>query len=265
MGAGMVRIELGCAPPLSSLALPQDLASFPAQWLVHNYFPAPTQPFVLNLASQNPTTLLRSREFCVQAIGLCSGLGVPFYSVHCGFLAEFESETLGHKLSYTGLCDYEPSYATFVSSLQMLLQEAKAAGIRLLIEPNVVAPLNLIDGRNRLLMMAEPHEFSRLLADLPDERLGVLLDLGHLKVTSATLGFSINDFIDVVAPLVGALHLHDNDGTKDQHQPVRADSWALNVCRDPRFAGRAVVNEAKFSGVQEMVEHCQWLDNLLNP
>ena len=264
-GAGMEQIELGWAPPPNGLSLSQDLAKFQARWLVHNYFPAPLQPFVLNLASQHLGTLKRSREFCVQSIWLSAGLGAPFYSVHCGFLAEFEPVALGRQLQSSEICDYERGYATFISSLQILLSEAKGAGIRLLIEPNVVAPFNLIDGRNRMLMLAEPWEFSRLLTDLPDERLGVLLDLGHLKVTAATLGFGIDDFIDVVAPAVGAFHLHDNDGTKDQHLPVFADSWALNVCRDPRFAGRAVVNEAKFAGVQEMVGHCHWLENILNP
>lgn len=263
-GVGIDRIELGWAPPHGGLKLPQGLAAFPARWLVHNYFPAPTQPFVLNLASQDPATLDRSREFCRQAIRLSADLGAPFYSVHCGFLAEFEPGSLGRKLDYAGICDYEQGYATFRTSLQLLLLEAKASGILLLIEPNVVAPFNLIDGRNLLLMLAEPREFTRLLADLPDEHLGVLLDLGHLKVTATTLGFDMTEFISAVAPAVGAFHLHDNDGTKDQHLPVTADSWTLDIIRQPRFADRAVVNEAKFESTAAMVEHCIWLEKYLN-
>lgn len=263
-GAGIDRIELGWSPPLGGLDLPQGLAAFPARWLVHNYFPAPTRPFVLNLASQDPATLEQSREFCRQAIRLSGNLGAPFYSTHCGFLAEFEPGSLGRKLDYAGICDYEQGYATFRASLQLLLLEAKAAGIRLLVEPNVVAPFNLIDGRNLLLMLAEPGEFTRLLSDLPDERLGILLDLGHLKVTATTLGFDLTEFITAVAPAIGAFHLHDNDGTKDQHQPVTADSWTLDVIRQSRFAGRCVVNEAKFESAREMVGHCIWMQKLLN-
>ena len=263
-GAGIDRIELGWSPPHGGLELPQGLASFTARWLVHNYFPAPDQPFVLNLASQDPAILDRSREFCRQAIRLSADLGAPFYSVHCGFLAEFEPASLGRKLDYAEICDYERGYETFRTSLQILLLAANAAGIRLLVEPNVVAPFNLIDGRNILLMMAEPREFTRLLADLPDEHLGVLLDLGHLKVTATTLGFDLMEFITAVAPAIGAFHLHDNDGTKDQHQPVDANSWALEIIRQPRFAGRFVVNEAKFESAREMVGHCIWLKKLLN-
>lgn len=262
--AGVEAIELGWAPPPGGLRLPDELTALPAHWLVHNYFPTPAEPFVLNLASQDAVNLRRSRDFAGAAIRLSAQLGAPFYSVHCGFLAEFEPGRLGRQLNYAKICDYERGYETFLQSLRLLLGTARDAGIRLLVEPNVVAPFNLVEGRNRLLMLAEPPEFTRLLADLPDPRLGILLDLGHLKVSATTLGFTPADFIDTVAPAVGAFHLHDNDGTADQHRPVAPGSWTLDVIRQARFAGRPVVAEAKFESAAAMVKHCFWLKNLLN-
>ena len=262
--AGLSHIELGWSPPLDGLALPNGLNEFPASWLVHNYFPAPTRPFVLNLASQHPVTLQRSREFCLEAIRFSAVLGAPFYSVHCGFLAEFDSESLGRRLDYTEICSYERGYTTFLASLHLLVPAAQAAGIRLLIEPNVVSSFNLVDGRNLLLMLAEPHEFTRLLAELPDPHLGILLDLGHLNVTAATLGFSTADFIEAVAPAIGAFHIHDNNGIADQHLPVTPDSWTLDVIRESRFDGLPVINEAKFNKPALMVEHCIWLKKYLS-
>lgn len=262
--AGLDHIELGWSPPLAGLEVPKGLAAFSANWLVHNYFPAPDQPFVLNLASQEAVTLRRSREHCLAAIQLSAALGAPFYSVHSGFLAGLESETLGGQLDYTEIWDYEQGYTTFLDSLQLLLSAANTTNLRLLIEPNVVAPFNLVGGRNLLLMLAEPREFTRLLADLPDPRLGVLLDLGHLKVTACTLGFNAVDFVDAVAPALGAFHLHDNNGTADLHLPVTQDSWALQVIRQCRFNSLPVINEAKFSTATAMVEHCNWLKQYLN-
>jgi sugar phosphate isomerase/epimerase len=261
---GLDHIELGWAPPLGPLALPGGLGDYRAQWLVHNYFPAPAEPFVLNLAAQHAPTLRRSREFAAAAIRLAAAAGAPFYSVHCGFLAEFGPGTLGHPLRYDEICDYERGYATFVESLRLLLATAAAAGIRLLIEPNVVAPFNLVDGRNLLLMLATPPEFHRLRADVPDPRLGVLLDLGHLRVTAATLGFDRLEFIEAVAPAVGAFHLHDNDGTADQHRPIAPESWTLAVLRQPHFTSLPIVVEAKFERVEALAEHCIWLKNSLN-
>ncbi len=257
-------IELGFAPPLAGLDLPAGLARYPARFLVHNYFPAPEKPFVLNLASQDAATLRRSRDFAAAGLRLCAALGAPFYSVHCGFLAEFDPGSLGRKLTYADVCDYERGYATFVASLRELLGVARAAGLRLLVEPNVVAPFNLIDGRNPLLMLAEPREFTRMLAEVADDRLGVLLDLGHLNVTATTLGFNREEFIATVAPAIGGFHLHDNDGTADQHRPVAQGSWTLDVLRQPRFAGRPVVVEAKFDSAAALAEHCNRLKSLLN-
>lgn len=262
--AGVKAIELGWAPPRIDLRLPDELAALPAHWLVHNYFPPALEPFVLNLASQDAVNLQRSRDFAGAAIRLSAQLGAPFYSVHCGFLAEFEPGSLGRQLNYAEICDYERGYETFLQSLRLLLGAARDAGIRLLVEPNVVAPFNLVAGRNRLLLLVEPPEFTRLRADLPDPRLGILLDLGHLKVSATTLGFAPADFIDAVAPVVGAFHLHDNDGTADQHQPVAPGSWTLEVIRQARFAGRPVVVEAKFESAAAMAKHCFWLKNLLN-
>ena len=261
---GINGIELGWSPPLAGLALPAGLGRFSARFLVHNYFPAPVQPFVLNLASQNAATLQRSRDFCTAALRLSTALGAPFYSVHCGFLAELDRVSLGGTLTFAEICDYERGYTTFAESLSLLLAEAKTAGLGLLVEPNVVAPPNLVEGRNALLMMAEPRELVRLLGDFNSSPLGVLLDLGHLKVTATTLGFRPAEFIEAVAPAIGGFHLHDNDGTSDQHQPVRPGSWTLDVLRQPRFHELPVVVEAKFPGAKALAEHCIWLTTQLN-
>lgn len=261
---GVDGIELGWSPSLEGVAIPQELTKFDVHWLVHNYFPAPAEPFVLNLAATDAALLQRSRSFAAAAIRLSAKLGAPFYSVHCGFLANLDTDSLGRKLHYGELCDYETGYSTFVESLQYLLGEVRAAGIRLLIEPNVVAPFNLIAGRNQLLMMAEPAEFKRLLAEISDERLGVLVDLGHLKVSATTLGFAPEDFVAAVADAVGAFHLHDNDGTADQHRPVAPDSWTFNVIRQSRFRDLPIVVEATFESAVSLAEHCIWLKKQLD-
>lgn len=263
-GAGIDRIELGWSPPLSGMVLPQGLSLFPAKWLVHNYFPAPIKPFVLNLAAQNGDILSRSREFAAGGIRLSAALGAPFYSVHCGFLAELDPGSLGRPLLYSEITDYEKGYATFLDSLHYLIAEARAVGIRLLLEPNVVAPFNLINGRNQLLMLAEPHEFARLLSEVPSDHFGILLDLGHLRVSATTLGFNPMEFIDAVRKTVGAFHVHDNDGTSDQHRPIMEGSWILDVLSQSCFAEHTVIVEAKFPNITSVVDHCRWLALKLN-
>jgi sugar phosphate isomerase/epimerase len=262
---GIDRIELGHSPRLDGLVLPHGLDRFHAQFLIHNYFPAPKEAFVLNLASQDSGILQRSREFCIQAMKLSVALNAPFYSLHCGFLADFDPASIGRKLLYSDSYSYERGYSTFAESLALLLAGARSSGLRLLVEPNVVEPLNLVDGRNTLLMMAEPRELARLLADFSDGTLGVLLDVGHLKVTAATLGFGIREFVSVVAPAIGAFHLHDNDGTADQHRPLQPGSWAFEILRERRFSGIPTVIEANFDSLDEVAKHHTWLIETFNP
>jgi sugar phosphate isomerase/epimerase len=262
--SGVENVELGWTPPVGKLSIPRDLLKFSKRWLVHNYFPRPQHSFVLNLASQNLDLLKQSRDFCKAAICITKELGAPFYSVHSGFLGDFQQENLGAKLVANHHWDYERCYSTFLSSLKILIKEADNVGLSILVEPNVVARNNLVGGKNKLLMIAEASEIIRMYKDLSEKNFGILLDLGHLKVTAKTLGFDINDFINSIAPIVGALHVHDNDSEFDQHLPIEDNSWALNICTDSRFKGLPIINEAKFSSIDEMVSHCSWLEKKLD-
>ncbi len=47
------------------------------------------------------------------------------------------------------------------------------------------------------------------------EGLGICLDVGHAHAA----GISIEEFVEIAKPWIRALHLHDNDGTRDQHLP----------------------------------------------
>ena len=262
--AGLERIEFGHVPPLGEFSPAVDLRRFVGRALIHNYFPPPAEPFVVNLASRDPVNLARSREFCLEGLRYSAGLAAPCYSIHCGFLAEFSAGSLGHQLAYASRVPYEEGYQIFSASLHHLLPVARELGIRLLLEPNVVAPFNLVDGRNELLLLAEPAEFRRLLGEFPDSMLGVLLDVGHLKVTARTLGFGIADFIAAVHPRIGAFHLHDNDGLADQHLQVLADAWMIAMLREPEHILKPVIVEAGFPSVRELASHVRWLDRTLS-
>jgi len=60
----------------------------------------------------------------------------------------------------------------------------------------------------------EIEHLRKLLDDYPNECLGVCLDTGH-----AALGQGPKQWIDGLAGRIITLHLHDNDGTADQHLP----------------------------------------------
>jgi sugar phosphate isomerase/epimerase len=52
--------------------------------------------------------------------------------------------------------------------------------------------------------------------DVDSEYLGVTVDVGHAKVT----GVDVAEFVDAFGDRIRVAHLHDNDGTADQHEPL---------------------------------------------
>jgi sugar phosphate isomerase/epimerase len=209
------------------------------QLLVHNYFPPPSVPFVLNLAATDPVIRASSHALCRQAIELSAELGAPFYSVHSGFAMNLTADQLGQPgqqaaLSADRCIDRAAADRAFRYSVAELSAFARSKGVGLLLENNVITASQVRAGRRDSLLMTTPAECRQFLDDLADSNVGLLLDVGHAKVAGNALGFDPCEFFKLGDHL-RALHLSDNDGTADVNQPVTKDSWFaphLRDCRD---------------------------------
>ena len=190
-------------------------------FLVHNYFPVPAVPFVLNLASADAENLKRSVRHAQDAIDLAARIGAPFYSVHCGFCIEPAPEDLGRALRGP-VIPPEQAEAVFVETVRELADHASKKGVDLLLENNVLAPVNA--GRIQLLGVV-PEEIENLLERIGRLNVGLLLDVGHLKVSAGTLGFDMTAAAARLAPLVRCCHLSENDGTEDSNQVIDSNAW----------------------------------------
>ena len=62
---------------------------------IHNYFPPPAEPFVINLASTDSSVFAKSIDHVRKALRLCSKLCINEYSVHAGFLLDPIPASLG--------------------------------------------------------------------------------------------------------------------------------------------------------------------------
>ena len=64
---------------------------------------------------------------------------------------------------------------------------------------------------------------------------GLLLDLGHLNISSNILKFDRDSFIDEYLELFGnrllEVHISENNGFKDEHLPIKNSSWQLKVIK----------------------------------
>jgi sugar phosphate isomerase/epimerase len=193
----------------------------------HNYFPAPKDPFVLNLASLNPAISKRSREHCEYVLRLTSKVGSPFYSLHAGFCLDPDPKELGHQLKLVMDHPREDHFSSFIGELEHLSAIAGKLGVKIVIENNVIAKRNLLlDGRNPLLG-ASAAELLRILESVEGKNLGLLIDTGHLKVSAKTLGLNLTDEIEKLRGHVIAFHHSDNDGIEDTNFPISDDYWFL--------------------------------------
>ncbi len=206
--------------------------------LIHNYFPPPLVPFVLNLAATDPQIRAESHALCRRAIELTAAIGAPFYSVHSGFAMNLTADQLGQPAQQAALgaercIDRETANHAFRDSVAELSSYAKAHGVGLLLENNVITRKQIAADRADSLLMTTPSECRQFLDELADPNVGLLLDVAHAKVSAGALGFDPAGFFQIGKHL-RALHLSDNDGEADTNQPVTLDSWFVPHLRDCR-------------------------------
>jgi hypothetical protein len=249
-----VELGAGVAVKEHELALLPDMVE--QRFLIHNYFPPPSDPFVLNLASRDDVVRTRSLDLVINALELSACLGAPFYSVHAGFITD---PTGFGTTSFTFPAPdsaEESLWAMerFTKTLETALNHAKQLGLKLLVENNV-CPRDL---RGKLLLQTA-NEFLQLFQALPDPDLGLLLDTGHLNVTAHTFAFDPVDFVEQLLSKIQAFHLHENDSLSDSHQPVTAASWVLRILNRTEFIELPLVVESRFQNAAWLFQHITWL------
>jgi sugar phosphate isomerase/epimerase len=230
-GMGLRCIELSGgiehSPEILSTVLEYS-GSF--RFLVHNYFPPPAEPFLLNLASPKDDVVERSLAMCLQAVDLCSEIDAPFYSVHCGFT--FDSEDGSHMGSPAQLdlarITMDEALHHFTRRLKMLCRYGESRGVKIAIENNVIAQFGLIDGENRLALGADARGLAEIFDRVPYDGLGLLLDVGHAKVNRHTIGAGVNELVETFGDRILAVHVSDNDGKEDQNLPLEEESEVAN-------------------------------------
>lgn len=225
------------------------------RFLVHNYFPAPATPFVLNLASGDSAIHEKSVEHCRTAIDLCTEVGSPFYSVHAGFAFHLEPGDLGkpeaqRKLDQSRHFSREDAYQRFVNTVKELGVYARSRNTGLLIENNVVAAENLDSNNESPLLLTTPDEILRFFKDLDDPSVSMLLDVAHAKVSARTFGIRLEDYFEKLSPYIEALHLSDNDGLRDSNKPFDEDAWFIPFLAD--FRSKTFVIEAYRLTIDQM-------------
>ena len=191
---------------------------------IHNYFPPPETPFVLNLGSLDPVIGERSIAHVERALHWCSALSADRYSVHAGFLLDPKVDELGRRIPSRNLFDRDESTEVFVNRVTYLAGLAKKAGIVLMIENNVLSAKNAAEFSANPLLMCDPQECHKIIELMP-ENVGLLIDVAHLKVSANSLNFASSRMFDLCHERIAGYHLSDNDGLEDSNKPFDENAW----------------------------------------
>ena len=223
------------------------------QFTLHGYFPPQKEQLIVNLASQNQRIRKSSITHIKKMIDTALEISAELCSFHAGFLVD--PEKLGQPFNKNIRCQYEDAYKTFLLSVIEICKYAKDKKIKIAFENNEASYYNLINGKNELLLMCEPYEFERLFMDLEKHgitNLGILLDLGHLKVSANNLNFDPHKFIKIFKDKIVEIHISENDGSTDQALSLKEDSWAVKVLQTTSFKDQIITLEAIKLDVEEI-------------
>lgn len=67
------------------------------------------------------------------------------------------------------------------------------------------------------VLETQPQWLLDIVKGVGDERLKLCLDIGHVNAYSK---ISLMEWLETWAPYLGHFHIHNNDGTQDQHNPL---------------------------------------------
>ncbi len=197
---------------------------------IHNYFPPPKEPFVLNLCSRNKSNLKKTINHIKQGILLAKKTNSKYYSFHAGFRFDPEVKELGKKISKKKLMNKSLAYKIFYERLIKINKFAKRNKIRLLVENNVVSYKNLKEFKLNPFLLTNPKEIKKFFTNL-DNNIGLLLDVAHFKVSSNSEKFNLKKGYKHIYKYIKAIHLSDNDGKSDTNSVIKKNSWFLKILK----------------------------------
>jgi sugar phosphate isomerase/epimerase len=208
------------------------------EFIVHNYFPVPAESFLLNLGSPNDDERRRSIDFCRHALQVASEIESPVYAAHPGYIGSLQNRGDDYffpedaSASDRWQDDLAKAYEGLLRSIDALAPVAEKLGVRFAVENLFPLP----DLPPQLLVSAA--DWQRFFADTAGSGVGLLFDIAHLKISREVGGVDVDEaftwlFGEGLEHLV-QVHVSDNSGTFDDHEPITGDSATLGWIREWR-------------------------------
>ena len=207
--------------------------------LLHNYFPPPKKPFVLNLSAPGEAgeqSLLHAKK----TIQWSKELNATKLAFHAGFLIDIPIEEIGKSIKKRKLIDKDEALNNFRQRVS-LLKKIAGEEVDLYIENNVVSAKNYknFDSINPFLF-TDQKSWEEL------ELQGVvkpLIDIAHLKVSCKTLDLNFEEEWHKLSKLTDYIHVSDNDGFSDNNRTIKEDGEIYSLLGNTELNGKTITLE----------------------
>lgn len=232
--------------------------NYEINYVCHSYFPPPKRDFVVNLAACNDEIYQKSIEHYINCIELLTHIECNVLSIHAGFYVEIVPKQIGKELSSDIIYDKNKSIDRFCSAYSIIDKLCKEHGIALYLENNVLNQRNFERfGKENLLMLTDYDTYEELHREL---NFNLLLDLGHLHVSTRTLKKCYEKECEKFAPNVRWLHISENNGILDEHKPLREKSEIMRMYHI-FFENRVPITLETNGRMQEILKSVELLES----
>lgn len=230
----------------------------PSAFRLHNYFPAPEQPIVLNLASTDRDTLKASRDMVTRALKISDRNLCGKFGAHAGFAIDIPVDQIGKKITRQNLVPRADVEAVFAESLDVIRELGSET--QFYIENNVLSSANYREfGTNPFLCT----DADAILPWIESHGIKLLLDVAHLKVSCQSLGLNFKEQLELLWPRADYLHLSDNNSFADENKGISRDSELYAYLADLPWEGKTATLEV-YSGEEDLLETNRLISELMN-
>lgn len=197
----------------------------------HNYFPTPLNEIVMNLLSQSKQIYNESFNVIENAFRLSKETDINIYGVHPGYLRDAMIDNgkfkfIGNRISINESIEfYMNKFKNKFKKLQLINNDI-FFGLENLF-PN-------FDKKNDSFMCTFKEIESILnIPYINKSNIGIILDLGHLNISSNLLDFDkyyfLDKLVDLYSDKIYEVHISENEGRFDSHDELKSNSWQLEV------------------------------------
>lgn len=208
-------------------------------FICHNYFPPPSEAFVVNLASLDKKTFQASLSHLQNAIELSKELGANRFGFHAGFLINIPIHEMGKQVSRSELFDAQKAMEQFCLGFELLKKHAGT--LELYLENNVLSTDNFRNfNRQNPFFLCRHSEYEEMKQKIDFK---LLLDVAHLKVSSSALGLDFESELRSTIAVADYIHISDNNGLMDSNQALQQGSDLYNLLKKLNLRDKTITLE----------------------